>query len=262
MPLATTTASRSSWFLSESDLHVWAVRLDQSFDTVVALERLLTCDERHRADRFVFERDRRRFVVCRAALRTVLGGYLGCNPAALRFSYGDRGKPSLAVNDRAPVQFNVSHAVGVGVVVVGTKPVGVDVERLDRTVDFEALAARFFSREEATEVLSLPREKRREGFFNAWTRKEAYIKAIGDGLACPLHSFAVTLRPGLPAAMRWIDGDDARLWCLRGFSPATGYVAAVATRSSPASLTQKRWSDVTSPCCDLQVFEVSREERQ
>jgi 4'-phosphopantetheinyl transferase len=109
-------------------------------------------------------------------------------------------------------------------------------------VDCEGLASRFFSNEESEELLAQPAEIRAEAFFNCWTRKEAYIKAIGDGLACPLDSFAVTLRPGEPAKMRWIQGDEAAAWSLRAFVPAQGYAGAVAIRAPINSVGLRRWN--------------------
>ncbi len=215
--------------LDARDLHVWTVGLDQPPDVCARLETVLSSDERERARRFVFERDTRRFVVCRAALRRVLAQYTGTAPEALVFAYGDRGKPSLP--EMPGLFFNVTHAASLGVIAVAATDVGIDVEALERNVEFEDLAARFFSAEEARELCALPADARRAAFFNCWTRKEAYIKAIGDGLSCPLDSFAVTLRPSEPALMRWIEGDDESAWHLRAFTPAEGYVGAVAVRA-------------------------------
>lgn len=255
-PLSPLTASQQSGSLTARDLHLWVVRLDRSDETVAELERSLMSDEIRRADRFVFERDRRRFVVCRAALRTVLGGYLGCEPEALRFSYGEHGKPALSAARGAEIEFNVAHAADVGVFAFacGT-PVGVDVEALDRTVDFEGLASRFFSAGETRQLLSLPAADRRAGFFNCWTRKEAYIKAIGDGLSCPLDSFGVSLTPGAPARLQWVDHDprEAECWQMTAFYPAAGFVGAVAIRERDRDVSVRVWTDPggRQPATDL-----------
>jgi 4'-phosphopantetheinyl transferase len=217
---------------------VWTVVLDQPAEMRAAHRASLSDDERGRADRFVFDRDRHHYVVCRGALRHLLAGYLDRRPADLAFSYGHRGKPALEGLAAGRLQFNVSHASGVAVVAITTgAAVGVDLECLARTVEFEALARRFFSAGEADQLLSLPDADRRAGFFACWTRKEAYIKAIGDGLACPLDSFAVTLRPDQAPAFRWIATDDAAAWTLRAFEPAPGYVAAIAARAPIARVT-------------------------
>ena len=215
----------------------WTVRLDQPAAVRTMYEETLASDERDRARRFVFERDRDHYVVCRGALRQLLSAYLGMAPAAVAFAYGHRGKPSLK-GFATPPEFNVSHADGVAVIAVTAgSPIGVDIESVSRAVEFEALARRFFSTKEADELLSLPSATRQAAFFACWTRKEAYIKAIGDGLACPLDSFAVTLRPGEEPTFRWIATDDAAKWTLRAFEPASGFLAAVASRAPIAHVT-------------------------
>jgi 4'-phosphopantetheinyl transferase len=220
----------------------WTVDLDQPADVRAAYARALSDDELQRASRFVFERDRHHYVVCRGALRHLLAAYLDAAPGDLVFDYGHRGKPSLDGAAAGRLQFNVSHASGVAVAAVSTgAPIGVDLECISRTVEFEELAGRFFSPREAEDLLSLPVADRRAAFFACWTRKEAYIKAIGDGLACPLDSFAVTLRSGEPPAFRWIATDDAAAWTLRTFEPAAGYVAAVASRAPIAQVTSRRF---------------------
>jgi 4'-phosphopantetheinyl transferase len=220
-------------------IDVWSVSLEQPAGVCRELKQLLSADEIARADRFVFELDRLRYVACRGALRQVLGGYLGVRPEGLTFAYADRGKPSL---NGAALGFNVSHAAGLAVFAISEAGgVGIDVECTARTVDFEALGSRFFSAEEASELLMLPETSRREAFFNCWTRKEAYIKAIGDGLACPLDSFAVTLHPDDPPAFKWMAGGAAAGWQLWAFRPAARYIGAVATRSRAAGIRLRRW---------------------
>jgi 4'-phosphopantetheinyl transferase len=231
-------ASRRSIDVNAIDVRV--VELDALVDASADLAATLSADECARAARFVFERDRERFVICRGALRAVLGEYLGVAPAAVTFAYADRGKPYLPGRE---LSFNVTHTKGLALFAFSrTAPIGVDVESLDREVDAESLATRFFSADEARDFLSVPAGQRTEAFFNCWTRKESYIKAIGDGLSCPLHSFSVTLRPGDPAAIRWIDGDDASRWAMAAFQPVDGYVAAVSTPLTSPRLRVQTWS--------------------
>jgi 4'-phosphopantetheinyl transferase len=226
----------SAWDVSSRNaigaaIDVWIVSLDLPATVSHVLEDVLSDDELTRANRFVFERDRRRFVAGRSALRQILSGYTGVSPETLAFAYGAKGKPSLD----APVsrlEFNVSHSEACAAIAVSEAgDVGIDLECTTRRVEFEALASRFFSSGEAAELRALPESIRRQAFFNCWTRKEAYIKAIGEGLACPLDSFAVTLRPGAPAAIQWIDGEPADDWRLWAFWPSDHYVGAVATRA-------------------------------
>jgi 4'-phosphopantetheinyl transferase len=233
--------------LPAGTIHVWTVHLDQPAPVVSALEAILSTDELNRANRFAFDHLRRRFVVCRGALRQTLGAYVGVRPESIAFEYGRRGKPALRHDGSFRPQFNVSHAEELAAIAVSAEqPVGVDVEWLQRTVDFEGLATRFFSNAETLDLLSLARHDRRAGFYNGWTRKEAYIKAIGDGLACPLDSFTVALRPGDHAEMRWIAGDDAARWTVQRFYPAPGYVGAVAAPFRLSEVCERTWTDVAS----------------
>lgn len=246
MSSAALLASRAPLGLMPHAADVWVIDLERCGVEPAALE-ALSADEIERANRFVFDRDRRHFVTCRAGVRRVLSQYAGLPAEQLRFGYGERGKPFLASQGSQPIEFNVSHASGLAVVAVTTgTPVGVDVESVTRKVEYAELAQRFFSAVEAEDLLSLPAADLGAGFFACWTRKEAYIKAIGDGLACPLDSFAVTLRPGDVPAFRWIASDDAAAWTLRAFEPASGYVAALASRGPIASVTCRRFEDLRS----------------
>jgi 4'-phosphopantetheinyl transferase len=234
-----TTGPEPSVPLANREVHLRTVVLEQPAEVCDRLFALLSGDERRRAARFMFDRDRRAYIVCRGTLRLALGEYLARPAASLRFVYGTRGKPAL---HRKDVEFNVSHAAGIGVFAFARAgAVGVDVESLDRTVEFEELATRFFSEVEARELTSIPESMRAEAFFNCWTRKEAYIKAVGEGLACPLDSFAVSLLPGAPPAMRWIRGEDAKAWRLAAFRPTPHHVAALGTAWTPSHVRMVDW---------------------
>jgi 4'-phosphopantetheinyl transferase len=225
--------------ISDGVVRIESVWLDQPDEVYARLYRVLSADEHARAARFVFERDRHRFVVCRGALREALGALIDCEPARLAFRYSHHGKPSLL---HGGVQFNVSHSAGLALFAFSKgAAVGVDVESLERHVDSETLAARFFSRDEADDLLMLPPPQRSEAFFNGWTRKESYIKATGDGMSRPLDSFSVTLRPSDPVVIRRIDGSDVREWQLTAFRPAPGFVAACATRQPAAPKYIHQW---------------------
>jgi 4'-phosphopantetheinyl transferase len=192
---------------------------------------LLSADERERAARFAFAHLRRSFTLARGALRILLGRTLGMAPAAIRFVYGEKGKPGLAEPGR--VRFNMSHSGELALIAIGLDcELGVDIERIRPLPDLQEIAARFFSREEETELMALPEDLREAAFFRCWTRKEAYIKAIGDGLSAPLDGFAVSLRDGEPARMIQIGGDAAAAgaWRLHHLDVEPGYVAALAYR--------------------------------
>jgi medium-chain acyl-[acyl-carrier-protein] hydrolase len=214
--------------LGAGDVHVWRVPLDQPEESRTVLRRLLSADEEDRARRFHFPRDRDRFTVCRGALRALLGRYLAHDPARLRFAYGTHGKPAPAAGG---LRFNVTHADGLALLAItGGREVGVDLERVRPGMATEEIAARYFSAREVAALRSVPPNLRTEAFFNCWTRKEAYLKATGDGLMRALDRFDVTLSPGEPAALlaNRDEPAEARRWSLRELSPGPGFVGAVA----------------------------------
>lgn len=193
---------------------------------------LLAADERQRAERFFFEEDRTHFVVARGLLRVLLGRYLHQDPQDLRFTYGPHGKPALATNmGGIALCFNVSHSHGWALYAITLgREIGVDIERIRPEVVQEKIPERFFSPREVTVLRALPLPLQVPAFFACWTRKEAYIKAKGAGLALPLDQFDVSLAPGEPAALlhtAW-DPQEAARWTLRDLAPASGYRAAVA----------------------------------
>lgn len=219
-------------------VHVWRLPLELPPDHVAALARSLSPDEHDRAARFHFEHDRRRFVVSHAGLRRILARYLHSEPAQLRFTLGAQGKPYLADEfAEHGVQFNLSHSHELALLAVTRRhAVGVDVEYAQRPADMLSLAARFFSAAEYAALISLPEEQQLIGFFNCWTRKEAYLKATGLGMTGGLSHFQVTLKPDEPPHFLTIDDspDRAACWSLFALEPASQYVAAVALER-PAS---------------------------
>lgn len=215
---------------------VVAYRLDVDAAAVAAAAALLSHDERRRADRFLHDRDRRRFTVARACLRRLLSERLGTPPASIAFRYGPNGKPELASEHHMPdLRFNLSHAEELVVLAFALgHEVGVDVEAIDRAVDPDKLAAEFFSQQELAALRAVEPDKRRLTFLNGWTRKEAFVKALGSGLGYPLDSFDVSLAPGEPARiLRFAaaHGDPAA-WHMESFSPAAGFIAALVVDGS------------------------------
>jgi len=224
--------------LTGRDVHLWIVRLESSETNFAQGFSWLSSDEVERADRFRFEKHRRAFVLGRAVLRGLVGNYLGSEPRDANFVYGLKGKPALA-SPPCPLSFNVSNSGDLAAYAF-TKDceLGVDVEYRRRLAEIEGIARRFFAADEADELMGLAEGERAESFFNCWTRKEAYIKAVGDGLSVPLDSFRVTLQPGVPARMITLDGsaEAAERWTLHAFSPAPDYAGAIAYRDSPRPL--------------------------
>jgi len=193
---------------------------------------LLSADERERAERFHFANDRAHFIAARALLRTLLGRYLDLPPRHLSFSYSPYGKPALAgEGEGRALRFNVSHSHGVALYAFARgREVGVDVEYVRPDVVGESIAERCFSAQEVATLRSLPAEVQPRAFFNCWTRKEAFIKARGEGLSFPLDQFEVALDPKEPAALISIGGDrrEASRWSLQALPVEEGYVAALA----------------------------------
>lgn len=208
--------------------------LDVAPQILRELEEILSASERMRAARFLRAMDRDRFIVGRARLRQLLAARLGLRPDSIEFSYGSHGKPALAASlATSGLHFNLSHSEGLAVYAFAAgHEVGVDVEAVRPLPDADAIAARFFSPSEVEAYLSLAASDRPLGFFNCWTRKEAFIKAIGEGLSHPLDRFDVSLVPGEPATLLRVDDVPGERcgWALHAFSPAPGFVAAVAAK--------------------------------
>jgi 4'-phosphopantetheinyl transferase len=222
---------------------LWSASLEPPALLASHLAGYLSSDERARADRFVFPRDRNHFVAGRAFLRLLLGQYLGTEPRALRFSYGPNGKPALA-DDRSDLRFNLAHsgALAVCALTRGSE-VGVDVERLRPIRDAEGVAQSAFSPREVARLESLPEPARLRAFYEAWTRKEAFLKALGHGLARPLDSFDVTLGPGEPPRLLRTLGDptEADRFSLHALEPEIGYVGAIAIPGHDWHVRHVRW---------------------
>lgn len=267
--------------LAPGEVHIWRAAQAVEPPVLSRLHALLDPAEKARAERFVFQRDRDRFIVAHGILRELLAAYIGCAAAEIGFDYGPQGKPSLKSSrfdcaesrlrtansparfDRADesrldrsettsldgteasrldrpetnssVRFNMSHSQGLAAFAFAhNRELGIDVELIRPDFGGEGIAKRYFSRDEVAELMSLAPEIRAEAFFLCWSRKEAYIKARGQGLQIPLTSFAVSLTPGAPERLR---ADDASRWELRSFQPKEGYAGAViaeATGTSPA----------------------------
>jgi 4'-phosphopantetheinyl transferase len=195
-------------------------------------ETTLAPEERTRASRFRFERDRRRFINCRAALRRILAPYLDLDPAQIEFTYNEYGKPYVD-----GLHFNVSHADSLAMFAVSrSREVGIDVERIDPAFANEQIPERFFSPHEVRTLRALPESAQVQAFFNCWTRKEAYVKARGLGMSLSLASFDVSLTPGEPAAFLGGAGD----WSLEAIEAAPGYAAAVVAKGIAAITLQPR----------------------
>lgn len=232
------------WPLGERDVHVWAASGDVSGERICFLQRTLSPDELERAERFHFDRDRNLFIASRGMLREVLGSYWQTSPAQLAFTYNPQGKPSLNSFVPFPLHFNVTHSAGlILIAVTRVCPIGIDVEPARAMNDSEKIAREFFSAREVSELNSLPEEQRAAAFFNLWTRKEACLKATGDGLSERISEMEISFLPGQPAQVRAISGNAqaAAKWTLEELTPAAGFAAAIAAPARDLKLSCWRW---------------------
>ena len=223
---STWTEPPSSPSLKTGTVHVWRITLNQEDEKLDDFRSTLEADELERAARFHFEKHRRHFIVARGFLRAVVARYLGSQPAALRFEYGTYGKPALGSEHM--LRFNLSHSNEVALLGVSVDAeIGVDVEHIRADFASEDIARRYFSRAEVEVFNALPPEERVAAFFRCWTRKEAYIKAIGKGFSQSLSAFDVTLAPGMAPALLRAEEDDASRWWMSDIEVGEGYAGAL-----------------------------------
>lgn len=227
------------------DVHLWLASInvtDQAFD---ALSQDLSSDEWERANQFVFERDQRNFVVSRGLLRDILARYLDCQPGDIRFDYTPHGKPRLrSTGTSLGVEFNLSHSSGFFVLAVSLgRRVGVDIERIRPLPDLDQMASSSFSANERMALSVLAPEDKIPGFFRCWTRKEAYLKARGDGLSIALDSFDMSLAPDNPIVMlsNRLDPDEITRWSFYTFIPKPGFVGALAIEGQAVKPYFRQW---------------------
>jgi 4'-phosphopantetheinyl transferase len=216
-------------------LDVVIARLDIGDEAADASAALLSCEERQRAGRFAGDRERRRFTVARARLRQLLGERLAVAPEAVELVYAAGGKPRLHPRFDSDVRFNVSHCQDVAAFAFANgREVGVDVEGVRSLADADAIAALVFSPREHRTYVALDPEQKPRAFFNCWTRKEAFVKALGEGLRHPLHRFDVSLVPGEPARLQRVGSTpgDSCGWALHEFTPGDQMVGAVVVASA------------------------------
>ena len=232
--------------LPSDAVHVWRASLHVSASYLRTLEDTLTADECARAERFYLQKHREHFIAGRGLLRNILSRYLGKEPEQLCFCYNSYGKPALIQETGVEgFCFNLSHSHGMALYAMTRgREIGIDIERFRSDVEAEKLAERFFSPREAAVLRALPEHLRAEGFFNCWTRKEAYIKAEGKGMSIPLRAFDVSLTPGEPAALLRTQKhpQETSHWSLQALNLEPGYAAALAVKGHGWDLKCWQWS--------------------
>jgi len=215
-----------------SAVEIGICRLHIAAEVVAHYAPVLSPDELERAHRFAFQHLRNEYILGRGLTRWMLGTRIGVPPQSLRFYYSSRGKPYL--QSRNEWHFNVSHSKSLFVCAMTTAgEVGVDIEQVRPIEDALGIARQFFCESENRRLQKLPAEYQETGFFECWTRKEAFLKATGEGLTRELDSFGVTFGPGETPRLERIDdpADDPSRWSLKVFAPAENYVGAVAVRA-------------------------------
>ena len=227
-------------------MHLWHIPLALDDASVLLRRPLLSPDEIQRADRFHFSRDRVRFVSAHAALREILAQYVNSPPQELVFVTGARGKPAPASTWKScQIEFNLSHSGDFALLAVTWRLVlGVDIERIDPEFASEEIAERFFSASEVAILRSVPRPAQAEAFFSCWAGKEAYIKALGEGLSIPLDSFAVAFGQEVSAMLLHVDGhpDEVSRWSLYDLEAPEGFKAALLIEGKGHHLLQRQWT--------------------
>lgn len=252
MPVPYSIDSLNSWNnppkdrkLGSNEIHVWRVFLAQTVSRLQSLQETLCTDERTKAERFYFEKDRRQFIVSRGALRAILSRELDIHPRDLRFGYNPYGKPFLIPEQGGDrLRFNVSHSHGLALIAITkNRDIGIDIEHIRGDFSYLPIAESFFSPLENAVLRSLPLHLQHKAFFTCWTRKEAYIKAVGKGLSIPLDRFDVSLAPGEPAQLLNFpeNPEEVSRWSLIELIPGFDMVGTVAVEGEIGKLICWQW---------------------
>jgi 4'-phosphopantetheinyl transferase len=227
--------------LAHGEVHIWRIELGCTPSKIAALWADLSPEEQERASRVQLPKLRERWVVSRGALRRILGRYLHAPPGALKFRVGAYGKPELDW-PHENISFNLAHSSDLALLaVVNSGRVGVDAELINGDVEARDISRSFFACAEADAILALPRDRRLGAFFATWTRKEAFVKALGGGLSLPLSRFVVTVRPEEPARLISVDWDDPSRWSLIDLSEPN-VAAAVAVEGEQPILRRMQFA--------------------
>lgn len=239
-----------SFMLKTDEVHVWRVSLNLMKSWAINMQHILSIDERKRAERFYSQKDRENYIIVHIMLRTILSRYLNIEPVQVRFCYNSCGKPALVISSCQNIpRFNLTHSGGLVLyAITSNREIGIDLERVHPVADVEQIAEYFFSDKEKTAFRSLSTNLKYKAFFTCWTRKEAYIKARGEGLSMPLDQFDVSLVPGEPAILLSTRGNpqEALRWSLQDLIPDHDYIAALAVEGHDWRLKCWQWPNYHS----------------
>lgn len=216
--------------IQDNEIHIYKIKLDDNFSDVNNLIELLSDDEKSKADRYRFVNLREKYIVSRSHLRKILSGYLETHPSALKFSYSQFGKPDI---DNKNIKFNISHSENYMVAAVNLNDeIGIDIEYLRHIPDALLISERFFSESEKNSLKEVDKKNLNTAFLNCWTRKEAFIKAISEGLNFALGDFSVTLKPDEEPAILDISGGDASQWKIYQLNINLNYISHIAIQTA------------------------------
>jgi 4'-phosphopantetheinyl transferase len=230
--------------VAQDGLDLWSLFLGPANRSINALDEFISDEEMTRANRFIYADLRRRYIVAHAGLRLLLSRYVGIAAKALEFETGEQGKPSLAVL-QGEIAFNLSHSADLALVAVASSVrLGVDVEQLREITDATEIARSYFSTAEYAALAAVAPADRSRAFLTCWTRKEAFVKALGGGLSVDFAGFAVSLSREQSAflSMNGLALDVAR-WSIIHLEPVDGYIGAAAIES-PTSRAKFRHLDI------------------
>lgn len=232
--------------LGDRETHVWVAGLDLAPLQIDLLRGTMPQDERSRVDRSARTVKRDRHTAAHGILRDVLARYCACSPNAVAFDVGPHGKPMLAVSmQNDALRFNLSHSGECAMYAVANGPeVGIDIEIIRERTDITKIAESFFALQEVAALREMPASKQTDAFYACWTRKEAYIKALGMGLSYPLDSFQVCVEPEVRSGHihTTLDPDDEHRWTLINVTPCAGYAAALVVEKPQGKVRYWRWA--------------------
>jgi 4'-phosphopantetheinyl transferase len=214
------------------EIHIYQTNLDKSPAEINNFKKLMSVDELQKAARFKFDIDRNNYITGRGFLRTILSQYLNTSPEDIMFSYAEKGKPYVKDIE---IKFNLSHSKNYAVYAIALNTeVGIDIEYLKNIPDAYDISERFFSEEEREELKKMNEDRISLAFLNCWTRKEAFIKAVGEGLSYPLADFSVSISPGSEPGILWIKKNinEVKEWTLYNIKTDQSYISSVAVKST------------------------------
>jgi 4'-phosphopantetheinyl transferase len=229
--------------LCKDNVHVWCVSLDVDAKHANSFMQILAEDERTRAQRIRIENSRRYYVAARGFLRMILSAYLKMRPEHLEFQYNQYGKPAiLSGSDTTGISFNMSHSHGLALYGIALdRKLGVDIEKIREDMPHVKIAKRFFSIQEYAALLTLPPEQQKNAFFSCWTRKEAYLKARGEGIFSSLSGFSVSFLPGEPVSLldHQLGIQEISRWSVINIDVGPDYKAALVVEGQGISFLRK-----------------------